>query len=222
MFDAVVVATGGPSFYRDAFIKLDQKALNSPTMLKAFERMSALHQYVDPNFANRDWNVATGMVINGKAGFQMMGDWALGEFNHAKKVPNKDFLCFRTPGTQGTVTYNSDVFVFFNVKDTAAQDQMAEDVMSPKVQAGFNQLKGAAPAVLGTSPSGFNACGRKAIADLAEADKNGTLMGSMSQGYAVPPAIKNAFYDVIAREFNGEITAQEAVTQLAAAAKAQY
>jgi glucose/mannose transport system substrate-binding protein len=44
----------------------------------------------------------------------------------------------------------------------------------------------------------------------------------MSQGYAVPPAIKNAFYDVIAREFNGEITPQAAVKQLADAAKAQY
>jgi glucose/mannose transport system substrate-binding protein len=222
MFDGVVVSTGGPEFYKKAFIDLDQKALNSPTMLKAFERMSELHKFVDPNYANRDWNVATGMVINEKAGFQMMGDWALGEFNHAKKVPNKDFLCFRTPGTQGTVTYNSDVFVFFNVKDTAAQDQMAEDIMSPKVQAGFNQLKGAAPAELGTPSAGFNACGQKAISDLAYADKHGTLFGSMSQGYAVPPAIKNAFYDVIAREFNGEITPQAAVKQLADAAKAQY
>jgi glucose/mannose transport system substrate-binding protein len=36
------------------------------------------------------------MVISGKAGFQIMGDWAKGEFINAKKVPGKDFLCFRT------------------------------------------------------------------------------------------------------------------------------
>ena len=224
MFDGVVLSTGGPDFYRNAFIKLDQKALTSPLMLKAFERMSTLHKFVDPNFANRDWNVATGMVINGKAGFQIMGNWALGEFNHADKVPGKDFLCFNVPGTQGSVTYNSDVFVFFKVgaSEKAAQDLMAEDIMSPKVQSGFNVLKGAAPAVLGTSDADFNACGKKAIADLAYADKHNTLLGSMSQGYAVPPAIQNAFYDVISREFNGQITPQEAVKQLAAAAKAQY
>ncbi len=224
MFDGVVLSTGGPDFYRKAFIDRDQAALSSPLMLKAFERMTELRKYVDPNFANRDWNVATGMVINGKAGFQIMGNWALGEFNHANKVPDKDYLCFNVPGTQGSVIYNSDVFAFFKVgaSEKAAQDMMAEDVMSPKVQIGFNVLKGSAPAVLGTPDTDFNACGKKAIAQLAYADKHNTLLGSMSQGYAVPPAIQNAFFDVISREFNGQITPQEAVKQLAAAAKAQY
>ena len=32
------------------------------------------------------------MVINGKAGMQIMGDWAKGEFLNAGKVPGKDFV----------------------------------------------------------------------------------------------------------------------------------
>lgn len=224
MFDGVVLSTGGPEFYRKSLIQLDQAALNSPTMLKAFERMSQLRQFVDAGYSNRDWNVATGMLIRDKAGFQMMGDWALGEFNNASQVPGQQYLCFRTPGTQGAVTFNSDAFVFFKVKpqDLPAQQLMARMIMAPRVQAGFNRVKGSAPAVLGMSGEGFNACGRKAMADLEQADRSGTLLGSMSQGYGEPPPIKNAFYDVIAREFNGQITPQQAVQQLAAAARASY
>ncbi len=222
MFDGIVLSTGGPAFYRRALIDLEPAALDSPTMRIAFTRLRALRPYVDGDYANRDWNVATGMVINGRAGFQMMGDWALGEFNHAGRVPGKDYLCLRTPGTQGSVTFNSDAFVFFKVKDRAAQERMVEDVMTPEVQARFNRVKGAAPALLGVSSAGFNACGAKAIADLAEADRNATLMGSMSQGYAVAPAIQHAFYDIVARAFDGEISPSEAAVQLAAAARARY
>ena len=41
-------------------------------------------------------NVATGMVIEGKAGFQIMGDWAKGEFIAAGKVPGVDYYCAAT------------------------------------------------------------------------------------------------------------------------------
>ena len=224
MFDGVVLSTGGPDFYRRSLLERDPKVLDSPTMIKAFERMSALRPFVDQGYANRDWNEATAMIMQGRAGFQMVGDWALGEFNHARQVPGKDYLCVRTPGTQGSVTYHSDALVFFKrgAKDLEAQRITAEAVMSPEVQIGFNRIKGSAPALLGVSPESFNACGRKAIADLAQADASGTLLGSLSQGNAVPPAVKGAFFDVIAREFNGAITPAEAARQLAAAANAQY
>ena len=66
------------------------------------------------------------MVIEGKAGIQIMGDWAKGEFLKAGKKPGNDFVCIRFPGTQGAVTFNSDQFMMFKVgddkKDCAAQD----------------------------------------------------------------------------------------------------
>ncbi|MEZ5834352.1 MAG: hypothetical protein R3D03_01275 [Geminicoccaceae bacterium] len=58
--------------------------------------MTTLRGFVDDNFG-RDWNLATAMVINGEAGFQMMGDWAKGEFLNAGKKPGEDFLCYRFP-----------------------------------------------------------------------------------------------------------------------------
>ena len=103
IFDGVLMSTGGTDFYQKAMIELDPEALGSDTMKMAFDRMATLRSYVDDNFSGRDWNLATAMVIEGKAGMQMMGDWAKGEFLNAGKQPGVDFVCFRHPGTQGTV-----------------------------------------------------------------------------------------------------------------------
>jgi glucose/mannose transport system substrate-binding protein len=221
VFDGVVLATGGLDFYKKAFVDLDSKALNSDTMVKSFERMAQLRKYVDKDFSGRDWNVASGMVISGKAGFQIMGDWAKGEFVGAKKVAMKDFACFRTPGTQGTVSFNADQFAIFKVgaDKVAAQNKLATAILEPGFQSAFNVVKGSAPARTDVPDSAFDACGKKAIKDLAEASKSDHLVGSMAHGHAVPASIKNAFYDVITRQFNGQIDSKKAAVEMAAAAK---
>ena len=114
IFDAVVLSLGN-DFYKAAFIDLDPKALGSDKMKEAFDRMTKLRTYVDDNFSGRDWNLASAMVIENKAGLQFMGDWAKGEFVKAGKEPGKDFVCMRFPGTQGSVTFNSDQFAMFKV-----------------------------------------------------------------------------------------------------------
>jgi glucose/mannose transport system substrate-binding protein len=148
IFDSVVLTTGGADFYKKALIDLDADALGSDTMKTVFDRMAKLRTYVDANFSGRDWNLASAMVIKGEAGMQIMGDWAKGEFLHANQVPGKDFLCFRFPGTQGNVTFNSDQFVMFKVGDDrrAAQIELAKAIMSPSFQSAFNKVKGSVPA----------------------------------------------------------------------------
>ncbi|QND51426.1 carbohydrate ABC transporter substrate-binding protein [Phyllobacterium sp. 628] len=221
IFDAVVLSLGN-DFYKAAFIDLDPKALGGETMKEAFDRMTKLRSYVDDNFSGRDWNLASTMVIEGKAGVQFMGDWAKGEFVKAKKEPGKDFVCMRFPGTQGSVTFNSDQFLFFKKSEAEHKSQlvMASSIESPTFQSAFNVVKGSAPARTDVSDAAFDACGKKAIKDLAEANKAGTLYGSMAHGYAVPAAIKNAIYDVVTREFNGDLTSDAAVKELVAAVDA--
>ena len=221
VFDGVVLATGGVDYYRKAFVELDPKALGSATTEKVFARMSQLRKLVDKDFSGRDWNVASGMVISGKAGFQIMGDWAKGEFINAKKVPGTDFLCFRLPGTQGSVSFNSDQFAMFKVgaDKAAAQVKLASAIMEPGFQSAFNVVKGSAPARTDVPDTAFDACGKKAIKDLAEANGKNTLVGSIAHGHAVPASIKNAFYDVITRHFNGQLDDKKAAAALLAAAK---
>lgn len=219
IFDSVVLTTGGADFYKKALIDLDPEALGSETMTKAFERMTQLRGYVDDNFPGRDWNLASAMVIEGKAGVQIMGDWAKGEFLNAGKKPNEDFLCFRVPGTQGAVTFNSDQFVMFAIDDSGqkAQGAMAKAIMSPNFQSAFNVVKGSVPARTDVPNDDFDACGKKGMQDLADAASSDKLMGSMAHGHAAPAAVKNALYDVVTNHFNGGMDAKTATTQLVAA-----
>ena len=216
IFDAVVMSTGGPEFYKKAFIDLDAEALGSDTMKEAFDRMAKLRSYVDDNFSGRDWNLATAMVIEDKAGVQFMGDWAKGEFLNAGKTPGEDFLCFRFPGTGNTVTFNADQFVMFEVGDDRkpAQSKLASAIMSPSFQIAFNKVKGSVPARTDVDGSDLDACGQQGMKDLAAASSGGTLFGSMAHGHAAPAAVKNAVYDVVTAHFNGEFDAAAAVEEL--------
>ena len=215
IFDAVVLSLG-TDFYRKAMIDLDPEALGSDTMKEAFDRMAKLRSYVDDNFSGRDWNLASAMVIEGKAGMQMMGDWAKGEFLNAGQTPGTDFVCIRFPGTQGAVTFNSDQFAMFAVGDdrVAAQHLMASAIMAPKFQSAFNVVKGSVPARTDVSDADFDDCGKKGMRDLAEANESGTLFGSMAHGHAAPAGVKNALYDVVTAHFNGEFDSAAAVEEL--------
>ncbi|MBX5181033.1 sugar ABC transporter substrate-binding protein, partial [Rhizobium lentis] len=161
--------------------------------------------------------LATAMVIKGDALVQVMGDWAKGEFVAAKKTPDKDFLCYRFPGTEGSVIYNSDMFGMFNVPEDrkAAQVALATATLSKSFQSAFNVVKGSVPARTDVPDTDFDACGKKGIADLKAANEGGTLFGSLAQGYGAPPAIANAYKDVVSKFVHGQIkSSDEAVTQL--------
>ncbi|WP_420346818.1 ABC transporter substrate-binding protein [Pelagibius sp.] len=216
IFDAVVMSVGGPEFYKAAFIDLDPDTLGGAQMVEAFERMETLRGFVDENFSGRDWNLASAMVIEGKAGVQFMGDWAKGEFLKAGLTPDQDFLCFRFPGTQDTVTFNSDQFAMFSVGEERrdAQVKLASSIMAPSFQSAFNVVKGSVPARTDVSDADFDACGKKGMAELAAASSSGTLFGSMAHGHAAPAAVKNAVYDVVTAHFNGEFDAATAAEEL--------
>ena len=206
IFDALVLAEGA-DFYKAAFVDLDPAALGGDKMADAFTKLIKLRSYFDDNFSGRDWNLASAMVINGEAGMQFMGDWAKGEFLKAGKVPGTDFVCMRFPGTQGSVTFNSDQFAMFNVQGEgkqAAQAAMASAIESPTFQSAFNVVKGSVPARTDVPDTDFDDCGKKGMKDLAEANTAGTLFGSMAHGHGAPAAVKNATYDVITAAFNGE------------------
>ncbi len=216
LFDSIVLTTGGAELYQKALIDLDDAALKSEAMHTAFKRLAKIASYADKNFPGRDWNLATSMVIKGDALLQVMGDWAKGEFINAKKEPGKDFLCFRFPGTQGVVTFNADQFVFFKHGSApldAGSTKMATDIETAAFQSAFNVIKGSAPARTDVPDTAFDACGKKGMADLKEAVAKGTLLGSSAQGYGVPPAIQNAMSDVITKEFEGQITADQAFAE---------
>ena len=216
VFDAVALSVLGTDGYRSAFIDLDEATLGGDAMKEAFDRMAVIRANVDENFSGRDWNLATAMVINGEAGFQMMGDWAKGEFINAGQVPGEDFLCFRFPGTADQVTFNADQFMMFDQGGDVSDQQaaLASAILSPSFQSAFNVVKGSVPARTDVSDAAFDACGKQGMADLAAASASDNLLGSVAHGHANPASVKNAIYDVVTAHFNGEYDSETAVAEL--------
>ena len=142
------MSTGGPEFYKKAFIDLDTEALGSDTMKEAFDRMTVIRGFVDDNFSGRDWNLASAMVINGDAAFQFMGDWAKGEFLNAGKVPDQDFLCFRFPGTAGPghLQLRRVRDVRPGRRSRPSRRRWPRRSCRPSFQVAFNKVKGSVPA----------------------------------------------------------------------------
>lgn len=216
VFEAVVLGVGGAEFYQQALVDLDPDALTSDTMIAAFDQMRTMRGFVDPNFSGRDWNLATAMVMNGEAAFQIMGDWAKGEFVAAGQVPGEDFLCASTPGDG--YLYNVDSFAMFAVDGEdkqAGQALLAELVMGQSFQEVFNLNKGSIPARTDVSLDAFDSCALTSAADMASTSEGGTLMPSYAHGMALFGAQSGAITDVVTAHFNSDMSSADAVQMLA-------
>ncbi len=221
-FEDVVLGVGGAKFYQDALVKLDQKALTSPTMTKALETFRKIKSYTDPAAPGRDWNLATAMVIQEKAAFQFMGDWAKGEFTAAGKVPGKDYICAAAPGTANAYTFNVDSFAMFKLKDSGAQKaqgDLAAAIMGTEFQEIFNLNKGSIPVRLNMNMAKFDDCAKMSAKDFVDTAKTGGLVPSAAHGMAIKPAAEGAIKDAVSQFWNDDkISVADGVKNIAKAA----
>ncbi|WP_120995136.1 ABC transporter substrate-binding protein [Stutzerimonas urumqiensis] len=224
VFEDFVLSILGPEDYHKAFVELDEEVLTSDKMVQAFAALKKLREYIDPDAAGRDWNRATGMVIDGKAGMQIMGDWAKSEWTAANKVAGKDYLCVPFPGTQGSFAYNIDSLAMFKLNDEEnrkAQEDLARTVLEPEFQQVFNQNKGSIPVRLDQDMSEFDSCAQQSMADFKEAAKGEGLQPSLAHGMAASSYVQGAVFDVVTNFFNDpEADPKQAAKQLAAAIQA--
>jgi glucose/mannose transport system substrate-binding protein len=78
-FDAIFAMVGGADLYLKVYRDRDQKAVMSPQFKQVLVEFKKLKGFVDAGSPGRNWNDATAMVVQGKAGVQIMGDWAKGD-----------------------------------------------------------------------------------------------------------------------------------------------
>lgn len=230
VFEDVVLSVMGADGYKKALVDLDQKTLSGAEMTKSFAELKKLTGYMDPNRAGRDWNIAAADVINGKAGMQMMGDWAKSEWTAAKKVAGKDYQCVPFPGTEKAFTYNIDSLAVFKLKadrtgDIAAQQDLAKVALGTDFQKIFSMNKGSIPVrndmLNEMDKLGFDECAQKSAKDFVADDKTGGLQPSMAHNMATSLAVQGAIFDVVTNFMNDkDADPAKAAAQLASAVKA--
>lgn len=149
MFDQMLLGELGIPGRDKMFGEKDLAIAGGPEVLKVLTELKALKQYTDEGYANRNWNDTTNLVIQGKAGLQVMGDWARGEFSAAGMKGVTDFGCMIGLNEDNpVVSTDGDVIVFPKLDDPekeAAQKRLAALLISPAVQVAFNNAKGSMP-----------------------------------------------------------------------------
>ena len=225
VFEDLVFAILGPQGYHKAFVEQDKATLTGDKMVEVFTTLKKLRGYIDADAAGRDWNTAAGLVINGKAGMQIMGDWAKSEWTAAGKVAGQDYQCLPFPGTQGSFAYNIDSLAMFKLSDEdnrKAQNDLARTVMSPEFQQFFNQNKGSIPVRLGHDMSKFDDCAKLSSQDFVATAKSGGLVPSVAHGMAISPAAEGAIKDAVSQFWNDDkISVADGVKNIAKAATNQ-
>jgi glucose/mannose transport system substrate-binding protein len=140
-----------------------------PEFAKVFEAVAAARQFAPADKMVPQWNEAVGLVIQGKAAANIMGDWAGGEFAVANMVAGKDFDCLPGLGVTPVLNTGGDVFYFPKSADpavTAAQMTLASTLVTKEVQVAFNLKKGSLPMRADVDLSAANDCMKKGLAIL--------------------------------------------------------
>ena len=200
MFNAVLVGKGGGDLFTAFWGKRSVDAVKSPGFRAVAETYRRLKGYVDPGSPGRNWNDATTLVIQGKAGMQIMGDWAKGEFTAAGQTAGKEYGCTVLSDHGTGYVMGGDIFAFPKQKTaeaTKAQMLLATVMVEPATQIAFSLKKGSIPVRLDVDVSTLDVCARKAVAWLA--DKNAQVPANELLS---PPALTGAIQDIISQFWN--------------------
>ncbi len=152
LFETILIATLGPQGWDKLWTKGgDWNSAGVKTAIARFDDL--LKNYTNSDAASLTWQDAGKLVIDGKAAFNIMGDWQDGYFsgttkggNLAKK-PGKDYGWAPVPGTVGVYDWLSDSFTL--PKGAPHRDAAIKWLAflgSKQAQDTFNPVKGSIPA----------------------------------------------------------------------------
>lgn len=148
---------------------------------KAIEDYGKVMSYTNKDRQNLDWPDAAQQIIDGKAAFNVMGDWAEGAFKEQKKSLGKDYIAFPVPGTDGVFDFLADSFTLpVGAKNADGTKAWLSTVGSAEGQEAFNLKKGSIPARTDVPPTGFGEYQQTAM----ESWTKDTIVPSLAHGAA--------------------------------------
>jgi len=216
-FYAWLAHVGGPDMYMKLYRDKDAAMVASPQFKALLASFKRLHNYVDAGSPNRNWNDATAMVISGKAGVQIMGDWAKGEFASAHQTAGKEFGCFPGFGPRSPYLVAGDVFVFPKITDPAqvkSQQLLATVFTSPATQVAFSNKKGSIPIRTDVDVKALDLCAQQGVAIMKDVSRQ-----LPSPEMLISPDLEGSLQDIITKFWNTTESADDAAKAIAAALK---
>lgn len=185
LFESILASTLGAQEYSKLFTK-DGK-WDSDGVKKSIEQYKKALTFANTASDGDDWPNATDMVADGKAAYNVMGDWAVAQFEMRGKKYHTDFGAFPMPGRENIFDFLADSFTLpTGTKNPGASEDWLRFVGSKDAQTTFNQIKGSIPPRTDIPPTGFSEYQQSAMKDYKSSDTK--IVSSIAHGAAVPLA----------------------------------
>jgi len=215
LFETLVLAEGGSTFYRDLFVKKDPSAYSDPRFAHVLKRLRNLKQWMATPLQELSWPEVTRQFADGGAAMMVMGDWAKGELNAWGMATDSSFGCLATPGTTNYHLFDIDTLAMFasGTSHRSAQLKLAQVTMSAAVQGDYNQIKGSIPVLRNPDLSKMDSCARASWKVFSRGSS--VQVPSFAHRMATDETSRDAIIGEVHRYFlDDRITAQEAQRRL--------
>lgn len=167
LLEAVLMAQLGADAYNGLFD--GATAWDGAEVTAALERFEAMIGHTNPDRDDLDWPGATQQVIDGAAGYNVMGDWAIAAFEQAQLALGEDFVAFELPGREKVFGFLADSFT---LPEGASHPDGArawqETVSSVDGQLALSLAKGSIPARTDVDTAEFSEYMQSALTSFAQ------------------------------------------------------
>jgi len=167
----------------------------SDEAVAVWETLAEVLNYTNNDASSLSWQQATDMVVEGRAAFNIMGDWAAGYMSTTLGMqPGEDYQWSASPDTDGVFMFLADSFGFpMGVKNPAATLAWLKACGSKEGQDVFNPLKGSISARTDSDLSKYNVYSQSASKDFA----SNRIVGSLAHGVTANEGFMNDFSTVM-------------------------
>jgi glucose/mannose transport system substrate-binding protein len=212
LFEAVLITDLGPDKFTGLWT--GKTNLTDPGILQGVNDYKKLLGYANKDRDTFDWTDAEKLIMDGKAGFQLMGDWEAADLD-AKGFKDYSYAVF--PGNGTAYQWLADSFVLpKGAKNPDGTKCWLKTVGSAAGQKAFNTKKGSIPARTDATAADYPAYQQSAIADW----KSGTPVPSCAHGSACSQGWQGAINSAMGK-FSSDLNVA-ALQQALTAAASQF
>ena len=192
LFEDILLSTLGAYNYNGLWN--GRTSFDHQGVKEALEIFKELMNYINENHASLTWQDATLLVFEGKAAFNVMGDWAEGYLKTLGWTPGKEFGWMTVPGTKGSFMVVTDTFGLpKNAPHRENAIKWLKIISSVEGQDTFNPIKGSIPARIDADKSLYDDYLTWSMNDFA----TNALCPSIIHGSAAPEGFATALNDTI-------------------------
>lgn len=192
MFETSIIAAIGPEGYMGLWN--GTVSFESPGVRQALRTLARMLDFINPDYSAFGWSAAVERVMAGQCAFNIMGDWAYGDFIAKGQKEGADFGWAAAPGTEGTFVVVADGFPLAKGAPNRANAlNWLRSIGSLKAQEAFNPLKGSIPSRIDVDRKKFSAYHNGSMDDF----KQNALVPTVTHGSAAPAAFQEALFDAL-------------------------